>query len=63
MKGEFLASNCQPNSAASSFMTVSNRSGKMKRNTEQTVLTLLAAIRSGVPVAVSCSGTEAEQPF
>jgi len=25
-------------------MTVSNRSGKMKRNTEQTVLTFLAAI-------------------
>jgi len=45
------------------FMTVRDQSGKMKRNTEQTVLTLLAAIRSGVPVAVSCSGTEAEQPF
>jgi len=44
-------------------MTVRDQSGKMKRNTEQTVLTLLAAIRSGVPVAVSCSGTEAEQTF
>ena len=35
----------------------------MKRNTEQTALTPLAAMGSGVPVGVPCSGSEAEQPF